>query len=825
MSGLRFRSLSVTAAASAGVTLIAATVASVTVAKAAVAGARPHPLSGTAPVTARDASARAPAHRPTPKRPPRAMAPPRPEEITVSAQASATGMTGAVPGGGLMPRQTAPYARNTITRDYIAAQSPTTNVLNLVRNTPGVVVATADPTGATDRMSVSMRGMNQNEIGYEFEGMNPSDVLYYSPASSTWADTENIGSITVSPGSPDLMAPTFSAVGGLISATMRSPSPKAGGLADFTFGGNDLEREFIRGETGEIGHSGVRSYASFSNTTATNWRGPGGLNRWHVDFKGERTWGDGNSISPFMSYNDVTENLYTYPTLAQWRQYGDSYNYAPNFTGSNTDYYKFHQYEWRHAHAGVQAHLNLGHGLALAATPYLYDVDGTLNGATALSRTGSYLGSEPAGILQFPPGAGGRAGGRVSNQAAAVSVDHFTESTFGLNTALTWTHHHNALSLGYWYSYVNYTEDPSYSLPGANGQAANLWGRYPVLTQDGRRLLQWNAHVIQQLNALTLQDTYRALDDRLTVSAGLKAVMITRMATNLIPGATYATGFSDFQPLPRVAISYQATPRDQVYVNGTTAFREAAAVTPSIDMFSVATGRMTSAHSSDIKPEYSIAEEIGFRHYGAFNLTVSLFNYNFTNRQVTSNQLVNGTTITSSLNGGGQTTRGASAEFSLPAWHHVAPYLSGQYLHATIDNDIAAGGDYLPTRGKSAVLTPTFMGSIGLSYDDGSLFGNFSFNYVDSQYTTFMDDQSMPAYKTANVSLGYRLHSVGALKRPQIQLNLINVGDARYLSGAWGLTSNAVATRGIYGHMVAASQPTYITGGKFSGVVSLTTGF
>lgn len=739
------------------------------------------------------------------------------EDISVHAILSATGMTGRTPGGGLMAKQTSPYARNTITRDYIAAQSPTTNVLNLVRNTPGVVVAGADPTGATDRMSISIRGMNQNEIGYEFEGMNPSDVLYYNPSSSTWADTENIGSITVSPGSPDLMAPTFSAVGGLISAKMRSPSKKAGGLADFTFGGNDLEREFIRADTGEIGHSGFRSYASFSNTTGTNWRGPGGLNRWHIDFKGEKTWGDGNYISPFMSYNDVTENLYTYPTMAQWREYGDSYNYARNFTGSNTNYYKFHQYEWRHAHASVQTHFNLGHGLELTATPYIYDVDGTLNGATTLSQTGSFLGNEPAGTLQFPSG--------TSGNAVGVSVDHFRESTFGFNSALTWKYHHNELSLGYWYSYVNYTEDPSYSLPGANGQAANLWGKYPVLTQNGQRLLQWDAHVIQQLNAITLQDTYHALGDRLTISAGLKTVMMTRNATNLIPGATYATGFSDFQPLPRVAISYQITPHDQIYVNGTTAFREAAAVTPSIDMFSVATGKMTSAHSASVKPEYSIAEEVGYRHYGAFNFTISLFNYNFTNRQITSNQLVNGTTITSSLNGGGQTTRGVSAEFSLPAWHHFSPYLSGQYLHATIDNNISAGGDYLPTKGKTSVLTPKFMGSIGISYDNGTLFGNFSFNYIDSQYTTFMDDQSIPAYKTANLSIGYRFRDIGFLKRPQIQLNLINLGDTRYLSGAWGLTSNAVATTGVYGHTIAASQPTYITGSKFSGLVSLTTGF
>lgn len=811
MSGLRLRFSTVMIMACTGVSLLAINAAS----------AQP----GHSDVNAGKPSAKKSALHPrTPSRPTGQHAPHRAlplaggsETISVRASASPNGMTGRTPGGGLMARQTAAYARNTITRDYIASQSPTTNVLNLVRNTPGVVVASADPTGATDRMSISIRGMNQNEIGYEFEGMNPSDVLYYSPASSSWADTENIGSITVSPGSPDLMSPTFSAVGGLITAKMRSPSAKKGGLADFTFGGNDLEREFLRLDTGEIGHSGFRSYASFSNTTASNWRGAGGLNRWHVDFNAEKKWGDGNSISPFMSYNDVTENLYTYPTLAQWKQYGIGYNYSRRFTGSNTDYYKFRQYEWRHAHASVQTHFNLGHELELTATPYVYDVDGTVNGGTSLSQTGSYFGNEPAGSLQFPEGTGDR--------AVAISVDHFRESTFGFNSALTWKHRHNELSLGYWYSYVNYTEDPSYSLASSSGEPANRWGKYPVLTQNGQPLLQWNAHVIQQLNAITLQDTYRAFHDRLTLSAGIKTVMMTRKATNLIPGSTYATGFSDFQPLPRVAISYQITPHDQIYANGTTAFREAAAITPSIDMFNVSTGRMTSQHADSVKPEFSIAEELGYRHYGVVNFTLSLFNYNFTNRQVTSSQLVNGTTITSSLNGGGQTTRGISAEFSLPAWHHFSPYLSGQFLRSTLDNNIAAGGDYLPTKGKTAVLTPKFMGSIGIAYDDGSFFGNFSFNYIDSQYTTFMNDQSMPAYKTANVSMGYRFRNVGFLKRPQIQLNLINIGDAHYLSGAWGLTSNAVATRGVYGHTIAASQPTYITGGNFSGLVSLTTGF
>ncbi|NHO30201.1 TonB-dependent receptor plug domain-containing protein [Acetobacter farinalis] len=741
------------------------------------------------------------------------------EEITVSSGVTPNGVSGHSAGGGMMPRQTEPFAKSGVTRDYIAAQAPATNALTLVRNVPGVVVASADPAGATDRMSVSIRGMNQNELGYELEGMNPSDVLYYSPTSSGWADTENIGSVMVTPGAPDLMAPTFSAVGGLVSETLRDPSHKFGGLLDLTYGGNNMRREFIRLESGELGHSGIRSFASFSDTQASNWRGPGDLHRWHVDFKAAKKWGDGNSISAFMSYNDVRESLYTYPTMAQWNAYGIDYNYRKDFTGNNTNYYKFHQYEWKHARASVQMKFKLADGLNLSVTPYIFDVDGTVQGGSTLNRNKAFLGSESASPLQFPEGS--------PSVQVAQSNDTFRESTFGINSVLDWKKGHNDLQFGYWYSYINYAEDPTYSLPDASGDASR-WGQHPVLTASGAPLKQWDAHVIQQTNTLSLMDTYSLLHERLKISAGFKEAMITRTATNLMPGATYATGFSDAQPLPRVAISYQVTPRDQIYLNGTTAFREAAAITPSVDMFSAATGQMTSRHvSGGIKPEYSIAEELGYRHYGRyFNISLSLFNYNFTNRQITSSSLVEGTTITTSLNGGGQTTRGISGEISLPRWHHFTPYFSGQYLHATTDNNLASGSTFLPTAGKVAVLSPKFSGSIGLSYDDGHVFGNFAFNYVGSEYSTFMNDEKIPSYETANLGIGYRFNDVFFLKRPQIQLNMTNLGNSHYLSGAWGLTTNARNTLGTDGHtVIKGSAPTYITGGNFTGLVSFTTGF
>lgn len=126
---------------------------------------------------------------------------------------------------------------------------------------------------------------------------------------------------------------------------------------------------------------------------------------------------------------------------------------------------------------------------------------------------------------------------------------------------------------------------------------------------------------------------------------------------------------------------------------------------------------------------------------------------------------------------------------------------------------------------KIAVKSPKVTVAVGLSYDDGSLFGAFNMNYVSKQYSTFMDDESIPSFETFNLNFGYRFHSYMYLKHPQIQLNLMNIGNNGFLSGVSGLSTNAKATKGVYGTTIAGSSPTYFVGGGFAGVLSFTTGF
>ncbi|MDF2435486.1 MAG: iron complex outerrane recepter protein, partial [Mucilaginibacter sp.] len=695
-------------------------------------------------------------------------------------------------------------------------QSPTTNAVNLLRVAPGVIVASNDSLGTSDRMSISMRGLFYTEIGGNYEGMPAGDRLYYTQWSTEWSDTENFQKINVSQGSPDISAPAYNAVGGMINAVARRPSDHFGAYVDVSAGSKSLDREFIRIDTGELGNSGVANYTSFSHEKNDNWRGSGGQTHYHLDSHFLKEWGDNNRIAPFVAVNYFHTNVYNNPTLAQWQQNGTSSNFDANYVFGDTNYYKFRLNQRLTVIAAVPSLFTLAPGLTLSTTPYFYQTRGYINGSSVLNNSAVWLGNQPEGSLTLPYSVNGR--------TTVENVDGYRDYAVGQNTNLSWTKGANTLQVGFWYDYFDHIENISYMVADLAGNVQNSDGRGPVRTQSGAVLHPWDGHIVQQTNAIYISDTLKMFDDRLVMNAGFKEVLVSRKATNFLPGPTPHVNSYDAVSLPQASISYQITPNDRIYINGTTAFREPSAMTSYVDFYNVATGVITNVHANSLKPEYSISEEIGFRHYGSVNVSAAVFNYNLTNRQISSTVFVNGSPQAFSINGGGQTIRGVQAEASMPAWHNLSPYVSGQYLHATMNDNLPVNGDFLPTRGKTAVVSPTLSGAVGLAYDDNSFFGNIALNYVGSQYSTFMNDQSIPAYKTANVTLGYRFRNIGPAKFPQIQLNLVNIGNEKYLSGVNGFAANAKATQGINGTTINGGNPNYFVGGGFGAVISVSAG-
>lgn len=730
---------------------------------------------------------------------------------------SPTGVTNQTPGGGLLPSSDDAAMVSGANRDFIAKQAPTSNLFSLMQMAPGVTVAKTDPLGVSDRSNVMIRGMQQNEIGWEFEGMPADDQINHVADSSEWSDSENIGHFEIRQGSPDMTAPVLNAVGALVSSSLRDPSLQKGGYIGSSFGTNNAFREFLRLDSGEIGHTGIRNFTSFSYTTNDNWRGPGNNTRYHVDSKFVKEWGNGNRITAVVTYNRLQNAWQNYLTLSQWQQYGTHYNLATSFKSGKANYYELWINRRSRVMISLPSHFNLGHGLSLTATPYYFWMSGSVPNGTTLSNTGSYSGTEPAGNLGLDNLTNG------SGVVAAMAAGYTFSS--GITTGLAYRTGINLLEVGAWYNNVDRRAITSYAAVGANGQAANLYGGHAITMANGSVLYSTNLHEVQQTTALYVQDTLSLLHDRLKISAGFKEAMVDLRGTNMLPGARYYAGASYAIPLPRMSIHYRFNAEHQIFFDVNTAFRTPVGDTPFYDSISVSTGKVTSHGSSSVKPEYSISEELGYRYTGLFNASIGVFNYNFKNRQLSASAPLNGVLTTQYLNVGGQTTRGAEAEIGLKRWHHISPYASISYLHATIDDNFYTGGTYLPTKGRVAPMSPKATAAVGINYDDSHFFGGLQFNWVDSMYSSFMNDQGIPQRKTLDINAGYRMNNIGFFRKPQIQLNIINAANTNYLSGVVAPVANAKAQKGANGKTIAASTPTYDVGAGFAALVSISAGF
>ena len=717
-------------------------------------------------------------------------------------------------GGGLIKKQTESKSVSTISQAYIASQASIQNAYQYLKLAPGVLTSTADPFGLSTSFSINVHGLGQDELGYVLEGMPLNDIGYYTAYPSQFVDSENIDEVSLAQGSADLDSPVISEAGGLIKITMLDPSLRPGGSVDYSYGSFNTNREFLRLDTGLIGDSGIRAFASYSHTDSDQWRGEGRVKRQHVDFKVVKEWGDGNRIAWSGEWHDGITPSYLSPTLTDYESEGANgvnVNHASAFTPGGTDFWKDYVGTFRILYTALPTRLALTDALALNVTPYFqYGYGNQPYEDVYDNQSIVYQGGAGPYSTKIP--------NFVADGGSVMANFEDLQYRAGLVTKLTYTTGANSVILGDWYDYSDESDVQSYSGLSTSGEPADIWadntaqklrltsGRYA-----GQLLLSNADDVITQTNELFLADTLKLLGDKLNIEVGFKYAMISRDGVNQVPGPQYNAIINDAEPLPRVALKYQLDKNSMVFVSASTDFR-----TPSEQTFFNQYYHGPPPYykaNTNLKPEYAISESVGYRYQSPWlTSSISLFNYNFTNRQITTLG-GGGQTENQSINAGGQTSRGIDFEAGTRPWHHISPYVSAEYLHATIDNDIAAitttsAQDYLPTKGKTAVRSPRFQAGLGLNYDDGDFFGSFDVKYVSKQFSTFVNDEEIPSRATTDLSVGYRLPSVGLKGRPELKLNFINMGSD-YLSGVANPTGNATQVTGRDGGKIAPSSPTY----------------
>ncbi len=716
---------------------------------------------------------------------------------------TADGVTGLQPGGGLIQAQYAPKSVSTVSNDYIQKQSPATSPFMLVQLLPGAVVSEVDPWGLSGGQ-LALRGLDQTEMAFLWEGMPIADVGNYSTYPSQFVDGENMSELTLQQGSSNIDSPTINGSGGLFTFRDRDPLDQFGGLADVGIGNYNYKRSFLRVDTGEIGHTGIRGFVSVSYQHDDAWRGPGVDNKTHVDWKAVKDWGEGNRVALVGAYQISVQNDYTTPTLGQWNKSGRNENWDSSYSPGDTNFWRLNRNPFENLEMSAPSHFNLGHNVSLDFDPYfLYSYGNGEIGLTEYSGK-NFLGAQPV-TVEFP--------NTAANDTAPTMLAFIGKNyRSGFNSSVSWNVGHNRLFAGWWSDYSNAHDYDTFSPVSAAGKPPSVWGdRGNIKTTQGQDYLDENIDTKTSVDALYVGDALKLLNNRLTFEVGFKEAIVQRDGTNYLPGPQYKAILNDSQPLPAASAHYQFDQRNQVFASVTTNFRSPASITL-YDSYSYIDG---SAHAggTDVKDEYSIAEEAGYRYTGeAIVGSASYFHYNFVNRQITTPVPGTGNAVSETIDAGGQTSDGVNVELGTRPFWHFRPYVSGQYLHATIDNDILVGSDLLPTSGKTAVRSPSFVGAAAVDWDDGEFFWNLNVRYVGSQYSTFMNDERMPAYYEMGGDVGMRWHDLGALKAPTLQLDFVNLTDNNFLSGVNSITTNAKTTNGVYGTKISGNLPTYLIG-------------
>ncbi|MDB5461136.1 MAG: TonB-dependent receptor [Caulobacteraceae bacterium] len=755
------------------------------------------------------------------------------EVVVVGQNKTKDGVSRIEPGGGLISPEVVPRVRETVTRDFIAKQAPSSNPEQLLMLQPSANIVLGDPFGlAKGRMTV--RGLDIGEIGFMFEGMPfnngevyPNEVL----------DSENLSSISLTPGSIDFDVPSFGAVGGLVEMKYRDPAMKPGGFVNLSAGSDRFNSEFVRLDSGDIANTGARAFISASQTRADFWHGPGYDGRTNVDFKVIKEWAEGTESALSVAWNRQVFALDRWPTLAQWNTSGLGWVYDRNFTTGDTNFWALHESAFGNVAVSAPNRFKLSSDFDLAVTPYLFHGYGTSPGGSVQNNI-KYSGPTALGptTTGYTPVAGASGPGLdlsgQSNSGVFYALTLYDQYRTGVNAALNYHIAGHTFTVGYWYEYDYATTKGALDFTGSSGMPNDLWGGQGLVhLTNGQLYYSSNTKTLAEVNGVYVGDRASLFHDRLELDYGFKEVSFDQQGYNYIPGETYRRNANFSIPLPTAAARWRFDSENQVYANVGTNF-----LTPQssqlFDVYSNATGVQTQQGALYQKPEYSVVEEIGYRYEGKLlTASVSAFNYDFRDRQISTSILQNGGFVTEYLNAGGQNSKGVDFEAGLRPWHSLRPFVSGEYLDATIKSNLPGLNTAnqlvnLPTSGKVAVRSPKEMASLGLDYDNGTLFTNFIGHWTASQYSTFMNDQQIPAYATANMTFGYRMKNLAWAKTPVIQLNLVNITNNKYLGGVYTVQNNAKAATAVNGTTVNASGlPTYVAGAGFAAIVSVSASF
>lgn len=702
--------------------------------------------------------------------------------------------------------------------ESIALQAAGSSPLKAIDKLPGVSFQSADPFGAYEwSTSLSIRGFNQNQLGFTRDGVPLGDMSYANHNGlhiSRAVISENIGKVELAQGAGGLGTASTSNLGGTLQFSSRDPSQTMGGQIDLTGGSENMHRVFARFETGALEPiGGLRAFVAIADQKTDKWRGGGEQKQRQYDAKAVLPMGEG-SLTGFYSRSERREQDYQDMSFDMLKRLGRNWdNFKPNWaaavgvgavlnnpanytsgllnggywTGVGTNPYQAYGVatpdDAYYAGAGVRDDDLYGATLSL---PFGDRVDFTATAYQHKNR-GQGLWGTP---YQVSPGYG-----VAGSNAAPLSIrtTEYEIDRGGLTAKLSVDLGAHKLSGGFW-TETNHFDQARRFYAETLSAPTRDWLDF----QTNPFTTQWQYGFKTETLTGFVEDSW-TLTEALKVNFGFKAIKVDSSVETVTGSPMAGSIKSEDSFLPQVGVVYALGGGVELfggYTENMAAFVAAATGGP----FGSQSQTIVNYVKQNIEPETSKTFEGGARFRNdRFQGVAALYHVTFDNRLLA---YANGSPIQGNpavlSNVGSVETKGVevAGEFRLTdAWslYGAYTYNDSQYQDdvVTLDGAVSAR-----TAGKTVVNTPKNIFKGEVKFEQGGFFARLGVSYVGERYYTYENiGGEVDAYTVADLTLGYRFDGEGWNKGLEIQANVTNLFDEGYIStvGSGGFTNRDVA--------------------------------
>ena len=677
--------------------------------------------------------------------------------------------------------------------------APGTSPLKAIEKLPSVNFQSADPFGTYEwSQRVSIRGFNQNQLGFTLDGIPLGDGTYGNHNGlhvSRAVSPENIGVTRVSQGAGSIGTQATNNLGGTLEFFSMDPKGGFGVDANASYGSENTIRGFARVNFGEAG--GVRGFVSGTYYTADKWKGGGKQRGWMINAKGVVPIGSAE-VDVYVSRSDRAEQDYQDLSLEMIRRLGyDWDNFFPNYAlAVNVADIAANRGATGLPGGTGATRLNPAAGTAypapiLTADDAYYDASGlrkdTLAGLGVTAPVGEAATLKLKAYYHDNDGQGTWGTPYVASPTGvplSVRTTEYDMRRLGIFGSVTGELGDHTITIGGWYENNKFNQ-------------ARRFYAYTSRTEPGRDHLkfmrnpfftQWDLNFKTDTFQYYVQDKI-SLGDA-TISLGWKGFNVENEADATVAGGR-AVGDLKTQDWfqPHVGGAYKVTDAVELFGGFTQVTRAFVSSTTS-GPFSTSLDGFTAFKARGVKPEQSDTYELGARYNDSrFNGVLAVYYVNFRNRLLgvtTGAGIVGNPSILQNV--GGVRSLGFEAAGDLKIGGGFGLFASYSYTDATYRDDViippaAAGGaaTVVLTKGKTVVDTPKHLLRGEVSYDSDTFFGRVAVNYMSKRFFTFTNDQFVSERALVDATIGYRFDA--GLRSPiEIQLNATNLFDKKYVA-------------------------------------------